>query len=243
MRHLTSLEFMVRSERDKQAFAESMPSLTGLRSLVLSIDMNIPDTSSEIMKRLTILTRLTRLHLSNSPGGQSLRFPTGIIDLLLTRQLVYPEDLAGELVDLTNLTSLNIASDEEMILFQSDSVTPFHFFEELGQLKTLTLSNVCVDRPFLEAFVALTGLTELNLAGLYEQMMDHESLCRQLRLLSNLKVLEIPFPAKLLIDSETGVPQGCLSKLRRVCSFSRGAIDGDTYSAMVKAFPCLRYVR
>ena len=129
-----------------------------------------------------------------------------------------------------------------MHLFHPEGVTPFHFFKELRQLKALTLSNVCVDRPFLEAFVALTGLTKLSLDELYEQM-DHEFLCRQLRLLSNLRVLMFPFPAKLLIDSETGVPQGCLSKLRRVCSVPRGTIDDDTYSALVKAFPCLRYVR
>ena len=95
MRHLTSLAFIAKSESNMQAFAESMPSLTGLRSLVLSSAVNIPDTSSEIAKRLTILTQLTCLHLSGLPGGQSLRFPTGIFDLHLTRQPVCTEDLAG----------------------------------------------------------------------------------------------------------------------------------------------------
>ena len=241
MDHLTSLEFMVTSERDKHAFAESMPSLTGLRSLVLSSAVNIPDTSSEITRRLTILTQLTRLCLSGLPGGQSLRFPTGIIDLHLTRQPVFSEDLVGELVDLTNLTSLKISSFENRHLFHPGNVTPLHFFKELRQLKALTLWNVYLDRPFLEAFVALTGLTKLSLDERYEQM-DHEFLCRQLRLLSNLRVLMFPFPIQLLVDSQTEAPQEFLPKLRKLRGYYlRDAIEGDP-SALVKAFPCLRDV-
>ena len=242
MRHLTSLEFMVTSESNMQAFAESMPSLTGLRSLILSDQMNIPNTLSAIVERLTVLTQLTQLNLSCDLGGQSLRFPKGIVDLLLSSATIFPEDLTEELVDLTNLTSLDISSGEEMHLFHSESVTPFNFFEELGQLKTLVLCSVCLDGPFLDAFTALTGLTELRLCDCCGQM-DPILLCQQLSLLSNLRVLEIPFSAELLIDSEAGVPQGCLSKLRTITSPLACTIDSGTYSAMVKAFPCLRNVR
>ena len=240
MRHLTSLAFIAKSESNMQAFAESMPSLTGLRFLVLSSAVNIPDTSSEITKRLTILTQLTRLHLSDLPGGQSLRFPTGIVDLHLTRQPVCTEDLAGELVDLTNLTSLNFFGFQAMHLFHPEGVTPFHFFKELGQLKALTLSNVCVDHTFFDAFVTLTGLTELRLGGWYARM-DPKLVCRQLSLLSNLQVLKIPFP-QFLVDSETGMPQGSLPKLRTINLPRYHAVDANTQASLFEAFPCLRNV-
>ena len=233
------------SERDKQAFVEIMPSLTGLRSLTLSSVCGTPDLWPEITKRLTFLTQLTNMSLSYLLGDQSLpeqslRFPKGIIDLEIASLQPFPEDLAETLMDLTNLTSLDISCEKETHLFHN--VTPFQFFTELGQLKTLRLSNSCLDRPFLDAFIALTGLKELCLDA-SEPKIDHKVFCKQLSLLSHLEVLQIPFPAKLLVDDETGVPDGSLPKLRRIeGSFKQGTVNHDTYSAMVKAFPCLRYV-
>ena len=245
MHHLTHLEVDGMSESNKQAFAEIMPSLTGLRSLTLSSVSQSPDFWPEITKRLTVLTQLTNLSLPYLLGDLSLpeqfpRFPKGIVDLKIGSWKAFPQDLAESLMDLTNLTSLNICSSDEMHLF--NNVTPFQFFTELGQLKTLRLSNSCLDRPFLDAFEALTGLTALCLDA-SEPKIDHKVFCKQLSLLSNLKVLKVPFPLKLLVDDETGVPDGSLPKLRRIeGSLKQGTVDHDTYSAMVKAFPCLRYV-
>ena len=82
---------------------------------------------------------------------------------------------------------------------------------------------------------------ELRLGGRTEQM-DHRFICQQLSLLSDLSVLEIPYP-KLLVDSQAGVPQGCMPKLRKiVLPLEYIVIDDDTHLAMMKAFPSLRNV-
>ena len=243
MRQLTSLEFSFASESDAQCLAESMPSLTGLRSLTLDLGHEFLSILSEITKRLTVLTQLTLLDLSDLLERQPLRFPKGIVDLKIDSWDISAEDLADKLVDLTNLTSLRISSQEEAHLFHSGGVTPLHLFMELGQLKRLKTYNICVDRPFLDAFKALTGLTELRLDGL-KQRVDHEVFCQQLRLLSNLKAIRIPFPAKMLVDGEYRVPRGCLTKIREIERFSgRDNVDDATYTAMTKAFPCLRKLR
>ena len=212
MHHLTRLDFTARSERDEQAFAESMPSLTGLKSLTLS-SLNTPGISSEITKRLTVLTHLARLCLHDLQD-HTLCFPKEIVDLELSSPKTFPQDLPEELVDLTNLTSLRMHSDRGMRLFHSDALTPYRFFNGLRQLKTLTLWNACLDHPSLDAFAAMPGLTELNLGGRNAQM-DDRLVCQQLCLLSNLKMLTIPVP-EMLINSEVVVSRACLPKIRRI---------------------------
>ena len=245
MHRLRSLNFAIMSEKNEQEFAETMPSLTGLRSLTLLKYMFHHPISTKITEHLTVLAQLTELYLYDAIGSHSLRFPKGIVNLDLQCQKTFPEDPSEELVHLTNLASLNInAGETELLhLFRSDGVTPLHVFKELGQLKTLSLHNVCLDCPFLDAFVALTGLTALRLDG-WPVQVDHKLFCQQLRFLSNLKVLKVPFPLNLLVDREAGVPRGCLSKIRRIeGSFTQGTMDGNTYAALVKAFPCLRSVK
>ena len=242
MRQLTNLEFIVTSEGDEQGLLESMFSLTGLRSLSLSSGWIIQRIPSEITERLTALTRLTELRLHQLPGDHPLRFPESILDIELHFPNTFPEDLPEALMELKNLTSLNIHNEKETHLFHSGIVTPFDFFNELGQLKALFMWNVCVDPPFLGAFKALAGLTELHLDGTKVQM-DHNLVCRQLSFLSNLEKLKIPFP-ELLVDDEAGVLQGCLPKLRRIyCGCLKGTVEEDIYLAMVKAFPRLRSVQ
>ena len=240
MLHLTSLAFTVASERDKQGFVDIVPSLTGLRSLSLSRD-NIPGISFEIVNRLSVLSQLTHLDLSDLLGDQPLRLPKGIVDLKLSFDHSLPEGLSEELVGLTQLTSLALYNYQEIYAFHSDGMTPSHFFKELGQLKTLTWFNICMDRPFLDAFVALTGLTKLRIYQIEPKRLDQKLFFRQLGLLSDLRELMIPFPSKLLVDSEVGLPQGCLSKLRKIeCSPIQRAKDVGN-PAMAKAFPCLRW--
>ena len=239
MRELTKLELLAPEGRNVQAFVECMVSLTGLKSLVFSDDVPMV-VSPEITKRLTLLTQLTQLFLSATPGGHPLSFPKGIIDLSLRTQQGFPTDLFEVLLAMTHLKSLTIVSSKEMHLFHSDGVTPFHFFNKLRQLKALTLWNAFVDRTFLEAFVVLTGLTELRLGGWYARM-DPKLVCRQLSLLSNLQVLKIPFP-EFLVDSETGMPQGSLPKLRTINLPRYHAVDANTQASLFEAFPCLRNV-
>ena len=221
-----------------------MPSLTSLRSLDLfACGWSSTGISFEITTRLSVLTQLTKLHLNDLQGSPAPRLPNGIVDLSISSGQSFPEDLADKLVDLTNLTSLRISSQEEAHLFHSGGVTPLHLFMELGQLKRLKTYNITMDRPFLDAFKALTGLTELRICDI-EQRVDHEVFCQQLRLLSNLKAIRIPFPAKMLVDGEYRVPRGCLTKIREIERFSgRDDVDNATRSAMMKAFPCLRKLR
>ena len=239
MDQLTRLDLNVTSEKDKRGLLESMASLTRLRSLALSSGHRIPYIPSEITERLTFLTQLTQLCLYDLPGDHPLRFPESTLNLTLGVPKIYPEDLLEDLMNLTNLTRLTIYSKEETHLSHSDSVTPFDFFKERRQLKTLRTRNICLDPPFLDAFKALTGLTQLCLSCAKLQM-DHGLVCPQLTLLSNLEVLEIPFP-KLLVDSETGVPRGSLPKLKNIRrAFPHIYIGEDTSSAMAKVFPCFR---
>ena len=241
MGQLTSLDFVFASKTDAQGFSESMHSLTRLRSLVLGYEYANPDMSSEITERLSVLTQLTRLCLPYVRRDRPLRLPKGIVDLNLSSGHSFPEGLSEELVGLTKLTSLQLDSYEEMYLFHSDGMTPIHFFNELGQLKTLSLRNVRLDRPFLDAFVALTGLTKLCFDDVEPEGVDQKLFLQQLCLLSDLRELIIPFPSKLLVDSEVGLPHGSLPKLRKLGRGIRGSVDDNTYSALTKAFPCLRW--
>ena len=180
--------------------------------------------SADVIERhvVTHLPRLKNLkHFSLFLYGESIdlrnlvaALSKKIVDLELSSRKTFPKDLPEELVDLTNLTSLRMHSDRQMRLFHSDALTPIRFFNGLRQLKTLTLWNACLDRPSLDAFAAMTGLTELNLGGRYAQM-DDRLVCQQLCLLSNLKMLAIPVP-EMLIDSEVVVSRACLPKIRRI---------------------------
>ena len=247
MQDLTKLELHAPEGEDILPFVECMEFLTGLKSLVF-LDSIPTVVSPQITQRLSIFTQLTQLSLDATPGNHPLRFPKGIVDLGLKTQQSFPTDLLTELVDLTRLEYLCIHSAKEMHLFHTTGVTPFHFFRKLRKLKALTLWNACLDRAFLSAFVALTGLTKLRLGGRKTQM-DHSLVCKQLSLLSNLRVLEIPFPERL-IDSISGVPQGGLPKLRTIdLPLCRTVdpplyhtIDAKTHASLFDAFPCLRNV-
>ena len=239
MQDLTRLKLHAPLGANISAFVECIEFLTGLKSLIFLDD--IPTVvSPEITKRLTILTQLTQLFLRDSPEAHPLRLPQGIVDLELRTPLSFPTDLPEVLLDMTNLKSLNIRSGRTMHLFHTTGVTPFHLFKRLGQLKALTLWNACLDRPLLDAFVALIGLTELRLGGRKTQV-DHGRLCQQVRLLSNLRVLEIPFPERL-IDHQAGMLCGGLPKLRTIDLPLYHAIDTNTHASLFEAFPCLRNV-
>ena len=109
-------------------------------------------------------------------------------------------------------------------------------------MKTLLTRNICLDPPFLDAFKALTGLTDLCLRG-ENVPMDHGLVCRQMSLLSNLEVLEIPYP-ELLVDSKTGVPQRSLSELKNIRrDWGKSNKGEDTSSAMAKVFDRFRSLR
>ena len=131
MRQLTSLTFTVASDRDKSGFLESMPSLTGLRSLSLSY-VGIPGISYEITKRLSVLSQLTRLCLSDLLEDQPLRLPKELVDLCLFSKYSFPEDLSEQLAALTDLTSLKMHSYEELHLFHSDGMRPIRLSTNSG---------------------------------------------------------------------------------------------------------------
>ena len=248
MQHLTRLDFTAVKERDKQAFAECISSLTGLRSLTLwkeessSIIVEITNhliLSPEITDHLTLLTRLTQLSLGSISETQSLRFPTGIVDLKLRSVQGLPPSLAKSIVPLRNLTTLKIQNlcvfDLHMVARTLSRHPEIEYSSFANQLIT---DCVLTSNNFLNVLGSLTGLTKLHLES--RKRMDPYIVCPRLSCLSNLRALKI-YSFWDFKKGGIGLPQLSLPKLRVFVLRVRD-IDTNECRKMWKACPCLKEI-
>ena len=241
MQHLTRLDFAATEERDKQAFADCIFSLTGLRSLSLWKDTSSV-ISTEITDRLTLLTRLTQLSLGSTPEEDcSLRFPTGIVDLELSSTLGLPQDLGETILGVKHLTSLKIQNHSpSSYLEMPEHPTEFNFHVDvLIRSYNLETDTVLMSNSFLDALVSLTGLKKLFIRS--RKRVDPYFVCPRLSRLSNLRELQIPAPNGRFSDSRAGLPKLRLPKLRSLVLYVNN-INTNKRRKIWKACPCLNEV-